>query len=325
MKNKKISDKKIFAIARNVILSESKAIRSLSYFIDQNFLKAVRTIMSSTKIVLTGIGKSGIIAKKISATFSSTGTASFYIHPVEALHGDIGTIADGDIILALSNSGQTDELNKLLLLLKRKKIRIISITSNPLSKMARLSDIVLNIRVKKEACPYNVVPTTSTTAMLVMGDALAITLMKMKGFDKDNFAQLHPGGNLGRLLNIKASDIMRKGKSNPVAIVDWTVEKVIKIMTKTTLGAISLVDKKGRLCGFFTDGDLRRKIKFISLSEKIRKYMTTNPIFLYPEDMAWKAAKIMQEKNIDNIPVIDKKRRVVGIIDERDLLKEGLM
>lgn len=323
MKNLKKSE--ILSLAKDVILSEAKSVRDLTASIDENFLCALDMILNSSRVVLTGIGKSGIIAKKISSTLSSTGTSSFYLHPVEALHGDMGGITKGDIIVALSNSGQTEEINKFLALLKKKNFKVISITSNPNSRMSKFSDLVIDIRVKKEACPYNVVPTSSTTAMLALGDAIAISLMVMKGFDKNNFADLHPGGNLGRLLNIKISDIMRTGKDNPVVREDCSLEKAINIMTETKLGAVSVVDGTGKLSGFFTDGDLRRKIKFVNLSESIKKYMTKNPVFVYKDSMAWEAVKIIQEKQIDNIPVVDKSKKVVGIVDERDLLKAGLL
>jgi len=319
------SNKNILQTAKKVIFNEINAIKSLLFTLNKDFINALNLILSAQRVVITGIGKSGIIAKKISATFSSTGTPSIYIHPVEALHGDMGVLNKQDVIIALSNSGQTEEINKFILLLKRRGFKIISITNNPLSKMAKFSNIVLNLKIKKEACPYNIVPTSSTTAMLVLGDALAITLMKIRGFDSNDFASIHPGGNLGRLLNLKVSDIMRRGKDNPLAYENDCVEKVLKLMTKTTLGAISIVNKNKKLKGFFTDGDLRRKVKEIKLSDKIKKHMTVNPIFIYSNSIAMDAVKIIQEKKIDNIPVIDHNNKVVGIIDERDLLKEGLL
>lgn len=319
-------DKLILNIAKKVIEAEISSIYNLKRLISKNFIKAIKLILSSNgKIVLTGIGKSGIIARKISATLSSTGSESVYIHPVEAMHGDSGIMADNDVIIALSNSGETEEIYKFLLFLKKKKLPTILITSNANSRIARISDEIIDIGVKKEACFYNIVPTSSTTAMLVIGDAIAISLMQLKGFNKENFANLHPGGNLGKILNIKIENIMRVGSANPKIKEDKTIAEAIKIMTRTSLGAISVINKKGKLVGFFTDGDLRRNFKNIKLNDPIKIHMTKNPMYIYKEDLANYAAKIMQEKKIDNLPVVNKKMQLIGILDERDLIKEGLL
>ena len=317
---------KIINIAKKVIEEEKKAINNLKGSIDKNFLKAIDMLASNNKrIILTGIGKSGIIAKKISATLSSIGINSLYIHPVEAMHGDMGIISKNDVIIALSNSGNTNEINKFLLLAKKREAKIIGITGNANSKLSVISDIVLNIKFKKEACPYNIIPTSSTTAMLVLGDAIAITLLNLKGYQKDDFAKNHPGGNIGRLLYIKVSEIMRTGKLCPKIFKNQTVKQAIKVMTSTSLGAVAIINKDGKLVGYFTDGDLRRKFEIIKISDKIEKYMTQNPVAVHKDDLAIKAARIINLKNIDNIPVIDDKKRVVGIVDERDLIREGII
>jgi len=315
----------IIKIAKKVIDDEKKTINDLKKTIDNNFVKAIDILLSQKKIILTGLGKSGIIAKKISSTLASIGIESVYIHPVEAMHGDMGIISKGDVIIALSNSGNTNETNKFILLAKKRNARIIGITSNSNSKLLQISDITLNIKVRKEACPYNLIPTSSTTAMLVLGDAIAITILSLKGYQREDFAKNHPGGNIGRLLYVKVSEIMRKGKLCPKVFKDQSVRDAIDIMTSTSLGATTIIDKKGKLIGYFTDGDLRRKFENIRLDEKIEKYMTPKPLSINQDELAINAAKIINEKKIDNLPVVNKDGKVVGIIDEKDLIREGII
>ncbi|OGR62945.1 MAG: hypothetical protein A2X31_04200 [Elusimicrobia bacterium GWB2_63_22] len=321
-------EKLILKTARGVIALESRAVAGLSAALDASFLKAVRLLAAcSGKVVLLGVGKSGLIARKIAATLASTGTRSVYLHPVESLHGDLGMIAADDVALALSYSGETEETAKLLPILKRQGLPVISITNNSDSRLARGSDVVLRLRVKREACPFDIVPTSSTTAMLALGDALAVTLMSLNGFDKKRFARLHPGGNLGKLLNLKVSDLMHKGSSNPVVKETASVAAALKVMTDTRAGAVSVTGKGGRLTGYFTDGDLRRRLQggLKDLSTPVAGVMTRKPMTVHPETMAMDAARIISEKKIDNLPVTDSRTgRPVGIIDERDLLKEGL-
>ena len=321
-------DALILKTARGVIAAESRAVAGLSKTLDASFLKAVRLLETcSGKAVLLGVRKSGLIARKIAATLASTGTRSVYLHPVESLHGDLGMIASDDVAVALSYSGETEETAKLLPILKRQGLPVISITNNPDSRLARYSDVTLRLRVKAEACPYDMVPTSSTTAMLALGDALAVTLMTLKGFDKKRFARLHPGGNLGKLLNLKVADLMRKGRENPVVRETASVAAALKIMTATRAGAVSVTGAGGKLTGYFTDGDLRRRLQdgFRNLSLPVKLVMTRNPMIVHPETMAMEAARLVSEKKIDNLPVTDAKTgRPVGIIDERDLLKEGL-
>jgi arabinose-5-phosphate isomerase len=318
---------KIIRIARKVIDQEKKSIEGLRNLIDEKFVKVIDILSSlnDKKVILTGIGKSGIIAKKISSTLMSIGVNSFYIHPIEALHGDIGIISEGDVVIALSSSGSTLETNKFVSIVKKRGVKVIGITNNPNSKLSHLSDIVLNIGVRREACPYNLIPTSSTTAMIALGDAIAISVLSVKGYKRDEFTKNHPGGNIGKLFYIKVKEIMRKGKDNPVIYKEKTVKEAIDIMTLTSLGAVSVINKNGKLIGYFTDGDLRRKIAFIKLNDKIERYMTKNPLCIDENELAIKAAKIINDKKVDNLPVVDEKKRVVGIIDERDLIKEGII
>lgn len=321
-------EKLILKTARGVIASESRAVAGLAAALDASFLKAVKLLAAcSGKAVLLGVGKSGLIARKIAATLASTGTRSVYLHPVESLHGDLGMIAADDVAVALSYSGETEETAKLLPILRKQGLPVISVTNNPSSRMARGSDVVLRLRVKSEACPFGIVPTSSTTAMLALGDALAVTLMKLKGFDKGRFARLHPGGNLGKLLNLKVADLMHKGSANPVVRETASVAAALKVMTDTRAGAVSVTGKGGRLAGYFTDGDLRRRLQagLTDLSTPVAAVMTRKPTTVHPGTPAMEAARIISEKKIDNLPVTDARTgRPVGIIDERDLLKEGL-
>lgn len=321
-------EKLILKTARGVILAESRAVAGLAGTLDASFLKAVKLLAACQgKAVLLGVGKSGHIARKIAATLASTGTRSVYLHPVESLHGDLGMIAADDVAVAFSYSGETEETAKLLPILKKQGLPVISITNNAGSRMARNSDVVLRLHVKAEACPMDIVPTSSTTAMLALGDALAVTLMTLKGFDKSRFARLHPGGNLGKLLNIRVSDLMHKGRANPVVKETAPISAALRVMTSTRAGAVSVADAKGRLSGYFTDGDLRRCLQngLNDLSLPVRNVMTRGPLTVHPETMAMEAARLISEKKIDNLPVTDRATgRPVGIIDERDLLKEGL-
>jgi arabinose-5-phosphate isomerase len=314
--------------ARGVIAAESRAVAGLARTLDASFLKAVRVMAACRgKIVLLGVGKSGIIARKIAATLASTGTRSLYLHPVESLHGDLGMIAADDVALALSYSGETEETAKLLPILRKQGLQVIAVTNNPSSRLARGSDITLKLHVKSEACPFGIVPTSSTTAMLALGDALAMALMTLSGFDKSRFARLHPGGNLGKLLNLKVSDLMHAGGSNPVVKETASIAAALKVMTATRAGAVSVTGRGGRLSGYFTDGDLRRLLQQgpLDLKTPVGAVMTRSPITVHPGTMAIDAARIISEKKVDNLPVTDEATgRPVGIVDERDLLKEGL-
>jgi arabinose-5-phosphate isomerase len=314
--------------AKKVLKIEARAIKNLIPTIDRNFEKAVEiTASCKGRIVVMGMGKSGLIGKKIAATLASTGTPAFFLHPAEGILGDVGMMTEGDLVLALSHSGETEEIEKLLPVIRRMNLKLIAITGKPKSKLAKKSDLVISVKVEKEACPYNLVPTASTTAMLAMGDALAISLLKRKKFKKEDFARLHPGGILGKRLLLKVKDIMRKGKDNPVIHQEKTVREALLVMTKTRLGATSVVDGSGKLVGFFTDGDLRRRLQKDEkiLNKKIHTVMTKNPKTITHDILAIEVAKMMQEKKFDNIPVINGKNYPIGIVDERDLLSQGIL
>ncbi|MFQ5866963.1 MAG: SIS domain-containing protein [bacterium] len=313
---------------KKVLKVEAKAINKLISTIGHNFEKAVEMVTSCKgRIVVMGMGKSGLIGKKIAATLASTGTPAFFLHPAEGILGDVGMMAEGDLVLALSYRGETEEIEKLLPVIRKMDLKLIAITGRPKSKLAKESDLVINVKVEKEACPYNIVPTASTTAMLAMGDALAISLLKKKKFKKEDFARLHPGGTLGKRLLLRVRDIMRKGKDNPVIRQEKTVREALLVMTKTRLGATSVVEGSGRLVGFFTDGDLRRRLQKHEkiLNKKIHTVMTKNPKTITQDRLAIEAAKMMQEKKFDNIPVVDGNGYPIGIVDERDLLSEGIL
>ncbi len=314
--------------AKKVLKIEARTIENLIPAIGRNFEKAVEMVASCKgRVVVMGMGKSGLIGKKIAATLASTGTPAFFLHPAEGILGDVGMMTEGDLVLALSHSGETAEIEKLLPLIKKMNLKLIAITGRAESKLAKKSDLVIKVKVAEEACPYNLVPTASTTAMLAMGDALAISLLKRKKFKKEDFARLHPGGILGKRLLLKVEDIMRKGKDNPVINQRKTVREALLVMTKTRLGATSVVDGSGRLVGFFTDGDLRRRLQKDEkiLDKKIHAIMTRNPKTITRERLAIEAAKMMRDKKFDNMPVVDGKGYPVGIVDERDLLSQGIL
>ncbi len=321
----KYNNKEILTTARNVLNVEHKALELSRKSLDAGFLKAVKACAETKgRVVVLGIGKSGLIGRKISATLASTGTPSFFVHPVEALHGDLGMIMSGDVILAISFSGQTEEINKILPSLAQRKLTIISMTGHENSKLALMSDIHIKIYIDREACPYNLAPTASTTATLAVGDALAVCLMKIKHFEKTDFALFHPGGSLGKLLTQQVKDLMRKGKNNPTVPQSATVKDALFIMTQSNAaGATSVVDKKGKLLGYFTDGDLRRELQKDEsvIHKKITEVMTRNPYHILDTAPAIDAAKMIHSTHVDNIPVLDKTGKVVGIIDEKDLIE----
>lgn len=313
-------------LARQVIDTEYKALALTKQSIDENFLQAVQVIAKSKgRVVVLGIGKSGIIGRKIAATLASTGTPAFFVHPVEALHGDLGMITAGDVILAISYSGQTEEINRILPSLERRKLTIISMTGHKHSKLALMSDIHLTIYIEREACPYNLAPTASTTATLAVGDALALCLMKVKHFEKRDFATFHPGGSLGKLLTQQVKDVMHTGADNPVVPLHASVKDALFVMTKTRgAGATSVVDNKGKLAGYFTDGDLRRLLQQQGanvLEKPISAVMTKTPYHLLDTMPAIEAAKMIHSTRVDNLPVLNKSGKVVGIIDEKDLIE----
>lgn len=314
--------------AKRVLEIESQSIRNLSKKLDKNFDKAIQLLARCKgRVVLTGMGKAGIIAQKISATMSSTGTPSLFLHSAEAIHGDLGRVTKDDVVIAFSNSGETEELKKLLPFIKKIGAKFISLTGNRKSILAKYSDVVLDVGVKREACPLGLAPTSSTTAMLAMGDALCVCLLKAKKFKEEDFAFYHPGGALGRRLLLKVEDIMRTGHANPIVREDRLVKEVLYAITKARAGAASIVNRKKRLIGIFTDGDLRRHFDASrGLTEvRIKDVMTANPICVRREQLAVEALRILQEKKIDEVPVVDKFHRPIGMLDVQDLLKAGLV
>ncbi len=315
-------------IAKKVLEIERDALTSLTKRIDANFERIVDALYRiKGRVIVTGMGKPGFIAQKISATLSSTGTPSLYLHPAEALHGDLGRVTKDDLILALSNSGETEEIIKFLPIVKKIGARLVAMTGNMRSTLARFADHALDVSVEREACPLGLAPTTSTTAMLAMGDALAVALLDKKGFREKDFAFFHPGGILGKRLILTVGDIMRKGRDNPIVRDNVTVKRAILSITKARAGSASVVDPKGKLVGIFTDGDLRRHLETDSnLTEKrMKDVMTKNPTVIKKERLAAEAFEILRSKKIDEIPVVDERRRPIGLIDVQDLLKAGLV
>lgn len=319
---------KYLSIARETLLIEAAAVKDQVRHIDRQFLAAIDVLaLCSGRVVVMGLGKSGLIGRKIAATMSSVGVPSVFLHPAECLHGDIGMLMNDDIVIMLSYTGETDEIKKVLPVIKRMGIKIIVLTGRTKAPVWRQADIVINSQIKREACPYNLAPTASTTAMLALGDALALAVSAKKGFKKESLARFHPSGGIGKRLTVKVKDIMRKGRANPVVSENSLVNKALLVMTNTRLGATNVVDGSGKFVGFFTDGDLRRKLQVdrALLKRKIKDVMTRQPLTITPDTLAADAAKVLKKHNFDNIPVINSKGRPVGILDERDLLAEGIV
>jgi len=315
-------------IARRVLRIERDALSSLINRIDSNFERVVNAIYNiEGRVIVTGMGKPGFIAQKISATLSSTGTPSLYLHPAEALHGDLGRVTKDDLILALSNSGETEEMVKFLPIVRKIGAKLVAMVGNVGSTLAKNADYIINTSVKREACSLGLAPTTSTTAMLAMGDALAIALLDKKGFKAKDFALFHPGGILGKRLILTVEDIMRKGRENPIVNEEYTVKKVLLAITKARAGSASVVDAKGKLTGIFTDGDLRRHLESQPdlINKKVKDFMTRNPATIKKERLAAEAFDILRSRKIDEIPVVDDKKRPIGLLDVQDLLKAGLV
>jgi arabinose-5-phosphate isomerase len=315
------------ARARKTIHIEARAVAEQARHIDSSFYQAAeRLIRTRGRVVVMGIGKSGLIGRKLAATLSSTGTASFFVHPTEGMHGDVGMLLPGDTVLALSHSGETEELKKILGTLRNLRVFLIAMTGRPRSPLGRAANVVINTAVSSEACPFNITPTASTTALLAMGDALALLVMEMRGFSREDFARLHPAGTLGKKLTLRVADLMHKGSGNAVVLETRRVEEALTVMTKTRLGAASVVNKRGRLSGVFTDGDLRRKLQKdpALLTRSLSSVMTRRPRTVSPDDLAADIAPLFRKFGLDNFPVVDKRGRPVGVLDEKDLLEEGL-
>ena len=313
--------------AREVFDVELAAVKAVRGRLNPTFDKAVALITyalaNRNKLVVVGVGKSGNIGRKIAATFTSTGAPAVLLDSVDALHGDLGILNDGDIVLALSYSGETDELIDLLPAMKRFSVRVIAITSAPKSTLGQHADVVLNVKVPKEACPFNMAPTASTTASLVMGDALSMAVLDARGFKKSDFAQRHPSGAIGRALLLRVGDIMRSGSRNPIAHQTMPVRDALLIMGEAKSGSVSVVNKNGKLAGVFTDGDLRRHLAKDDdvLDLPLAKVMTRRPTTIREDALAADAIRIFSERNIDDLIVVNAKREPIGLVDSHDLPK----
>ncbi len=314
---------------KKVIGMEAEALRRVMAAVDGSFVKAVEWLYRCKgKVILTGVGKSGLIAQKIAATLSSTGTPAAYLPSSEAMHGSLGFVQKQDLVLAIAKSGESDELSELLPRLKAIGAKLIAVTANPKSTLARHAGLVLHTPVLEEACPLNLSPTCSTTVALAVGDALAVALMKIKDFQTVNFAKNHPGGRLGRRLNLTVADIMRSGTGNPVVPVSATISQMLVEITKKQAGAVSVVDKKGRFVGLVTDFDIRRMLeKGLNVRKLgIRRIMNPDPITIRPGESAARAVAVMDDRKtpFNVLPVVDRKGRSVGMIQVHDLRARGL-
>jgi arabinose-5-phosphate isomerase len=314
--------------AQCTIRLEIEAVEGLLAHIDADFVRACEMILESQgRVVVVGMGKSGHVGKKIAATLASTGTPAFFVHPAEASHGDMGMITSADIVLALSNSGNTSEIVTLLPLIKRLGIKLISLTGNPESTLAKAADVRLNARVEKEACPLNLAPTSSTTAALVMGDALAVALLDARGFTAEDFAFSHPGGALGRRLLLKVEHVMHTAAELPQVVRGTPLRDSLMEMTRKGLGMTAIVEPDGRLAGIFTDGDLRRTLdRDVDLRQAvIDEVMTVHGKTVRPEMLAAEALKIMEDNKIGALIVVDENDRPIGAFNLQDLLRAGVM
>ncbi|MBP9854245.1 MAG: KpsF/GutQ family sugar-phosphate isomerase [Candidatus Omnitrophica bacterium] len=314
--------------AKEVLLIESEALSALAKRLDQNFIKAVDLIFKCNgRVIISGIGKAGIVGTKIAATFSSTGTPSISMHSADAVHGDLGQVTKNDILILISNSGETEETKRIIPTIKKIGASIIAMTGNAKSNLAKYSDVVLDISVKKEGCPLGLAPMASTTAMMACGDALAACLIERRGFKKEEFALYHPAGSLGRKLLLKVEDIMRKGGQFPKVKENASVKNVLLTITKARCGSACVLNEKGRFIGIFTDGDLRRHIESDPrlLDRQVKDVMTKNPTTIVKDKLAVEALQLLKDKKIDEIPVIDSKSKLVGLLDIQDLLKVGLL
>jgi len=319
------------AQARRVFEIEAAAMQAVAARLDGAFVQAVDLIRASVergkKIVVVGVGKSGHIGEKIAATLTSTGSPSVVLNSLNALHGDLGIVSDGDVILALSYSGETDELNNLLPALARFDVEIVAITGNAQSSLARAARLVLDVSVEQEACPLNLAPTSSTTAMLALGDALAMVLLEARGFDKDDFARFHPGGRLGRTLLLRVSEIMRGEDQLALVSPGETVVETIKVMTSKRAGAAVIVDADQRLLGIFTHGDFARHFPSTPdiAARPVGDFMTKNPIVIPAGKLAAEVLHVLQTHRIDDLVVVDAAGRPVGIVDSQDLSRHKLL
>lgn len=319
----------ILDVAKKVLLIEADAILALAQRLDSGFEKVVDIIYASKgRIVITGMGKSGLVGKKIAATLSSTGTPSFFMHPAEASHGDLGMVTAEDVIIAISNSGETDEIVALIPFLKRFSVSLIALTGNPASTLARASDVNLDVSVKEEACTLGIVPTASTTATLAMGDAIAVALLTKRGFGEEDFAFFHPSGSLGKKLFVRVADLMHSGDSLPLTSPAASLTEAVMEISSKRLGTTVIAGKDRKILGVITDGDVRRGIEkwgkaFFDMHA--REVMTKNPKTVSEQELAAKVLGTMEQHSITSLVVIDAENRVVGVIHLHDILKKGIV
>lgn len=322
--NKAVSaNPRALELAREVIRIEADAVSALGARLDAGFLHALDLILSSKgRVIVSGMGKSGHIARKIAATLSSTGTPAYFVHPGEASHGDLGMVTEDDVFIALSNSGESEELLSIVPVLKRQGARLICLTGNASSRLARVADAHLDTAVEKEACPLNLAPTASTTAALAMGDALAVALLDAKGFGENDFARSHPGGSLGRRLLTHVSDVMRTGERVPVVAEQATLSDAVMEISRKGLGMTAIVDSEGAVLGIYTDGDLRRTLeKRLDFSTTpVSKVMTRSPRSISADALAADAVHAMDQYNINQMLVVDDGNKLIGALSMHDLL-----
>lgn len=322
MKNKPNTKLSVIDRAKEVLQIEASGIQDLIDRIDEKFEEAVDMLYQCKgRIVVTGIGKPGIVGRKISATFASTGTPSLWMHPVEAVHGDMGMVIKDDVVLVISNSGETEELVRLVPLIKKIGAKLIVLTGSPDSTLTKNADVSIDISISKEACTLGLIPTTSTTAALAIGDALAVCLLEKKGFDLKDYAFYHPGGVIGRKL-LYVKDLMRTGDSHAVVKKDTLVKDVLISITKARAGSATVVDNSGNVFGIFTDGDLRRHLEKDSeiIKKPVSSFITRNPVTVHMDTLAMEALRIIKDKRIDELIVVDSSNKPAGIVDEKDLL-----
>ncbi|MGB0514693.1 MAG: KpsF/GutQ family sugar-phosphate isomerase [Wenzhouxiangellaceae bacterium] len=318
----------LLARAREVLDTEAAAIVALKARLSDDFVAACRQVLACDgHLIVTGMGKSGHVGHKLAATLASTGTPAFFVHPAEASHGDLGMIRSGDLIVALSNSGETAEVVQLLPVIKRLGVGLIAITGNPASSLAQHADVHLDASVDREACPLGLAPTASTSAQLALGDALAIALLEARGFTAEDFARSHPGGSLGKRLLLHISDVMHGGDDVPAVTPKQTISEAIVEMTRGRLGLCAVVDEARRVAGILTDGDLRRGLDGIGdiRTTPVRDLMTAKPQTIGPRELAASAVEMMQQRRIQGLLVVDDQQRLVGALNFQDLLQAGVV
>jgi len=324
----KLHDQKLRELALAVIQVETQAVATLAARIDDSFVAACKLMYGCVgRVVVTGMGKSGHIAGKIAATLASTGTPAFFVHPGEASHGDLGMITRQDVVLALSNSGETEEVLTILPIIKRIGVPLIALTGNSQSTMAKFATVHIDVSVEQEACPLGLAPTSSTTAALVMGDALAVSLLEARGFTRDDFALSHPGGSLGKRLLLMVEDIMHVGNEVPVVTETALISDALLEMTEKKLGMTAIVDAKQRMMGIFTDGDLRRMLgRNLDIhNTSITEVMTSSCTVIQADILAAEAMQIMEQKKINALMVVDQDQRPIGALNMHDLIRAGIV